>query len=107
MGEPPKSNKDPIAYYSNYGRCVDIFAPGSDIVSAGSDSDTQQVTLSGTSMACPAVAGASALVIATYKDITPAEVREMLKDQSNKNTLLGNQPKQMVGSPKEILYIGL
>merc|ERR1719379_631726 len=49
---------DTRAYYSNYGSCLDIFAPGSSITSAAVSSDSSSATMSGTSMACPHVAGA-------------------------------------------------
>ncbi len=48
---------DSRAYFSNYGTCVDIFAPGVNIISTYIGSEDATASLSGTSMACPHVSG--------------------------------------------------
>lgn len=65
---------DARARFSNYGRCVDLFAPGEGIVSASSSSSTGSRTDSGTSMAAPHVAGAAALVLSVRPSTSPARV---------------------------------
>lgn len=73
-------SNDKRAYYSNYGTCVNIMAPGSAITSAWFDSDTASKSISGTSMACPHVSGAAALAFAQSPGSTPAAVRQKLMD---------------------------
>ena len=70
---------DSRASYSNYGSCLDLFAPGSAITSAWIGSSTAANTISGTSMASPHVAGISARLLASNTGLTPAEVENAIK----------------------------
>ncbi len=69
------SSNDARASYSNWGSCVDIFAPGSQIKSTWSTSDLAVATISGTSMASPHVAGIAALYLESNPGTTPAQVQ--------------------------------
>ena len=95
-------SNDQRAYFSDYGTCVDLFAPGVDIMSSWHDSSTAAETLSGTSMAAPHVAGGVALTLASTRSTSTGEIS---------TSVLGNASNNRVGdaragSPNRLLYIG-
>lgn len=65
---------DDLGSFSNVGSCVDILAPGQDIVSAGITSTTSEATMTGTSQATPHVTGAVAVLLGLDPTLTAAEV---------------------------------
>lgn len=69
---------DTRASFSNFGDCVDIFAPGVGIASANAKNYTSPVLLSGTSMASPHVAGVAALILGSSPQATTAQVEERI-----------------------------
>ncbi len=74
--------------WTNYGACIDVFAPGSSIMSATFDNDNSSGTKSGTSMASPHVAGAAALILQQAPGATPAQVRDVIVGQATQNIIL-------------------
>lgn len=94
------TNADARASYSNYGACLDLFAPGSSITSAWYTSDTATSTLSGTSMASPHVAGAAALYLQTSPLATPAQVAQAVLAQATQGKVTGAG----TASPNRLLY---
>ncbi|XP_002730768.2 extracellular serine proteinase-like [Saccoglossus kowalevskii] len=64
--------------YSNYGECVDLFAPGEKIHSDYSTSSTSTAVLSGTSMSAPHVSGVAALTLQANATMTPKEVKNTI-----------------------------
>jgi len=80
---------DQRSSFSNFGSVVDIFAPGSSIVSSWFSSDTATATLSGTSMATPHVAGIAARVLQGSPTLTPAGVRNAIVNAATLNRLAG------------------
>jgi subtilisin family serine protease len=93
------TSTDARASYSNYGTCLDLFAPGSSITSAWYSSDTATNTISGTSMATPHVAGAAALYLQT-NSATPQQVRDQLVNTATPGVVTNPG----TGSPNRLLY---
>ncbi|XP_072045617.1 aqualysin-1-like [Amphiura filiformis] len=92
---------DSRAYFSNYGTCVDIFAPGVNIVSTYIGSETATASLSGTSMACPHVAGGAAVALGNNNDLTPDELVTKLVEDATTDVI--TDPG--LGSPNKLLYV--
>jgi subtilisin family serine protease len=85
------TSSDSKASYSNYGNCVNIFAPGSSISSAWHTSSTAISTISGTSMASPHVAGAAALYLSVNKTATPQQVYDFVSSNSTRNKVTNSR----------------
>lgn len=92
------TSTDARASYSNFGTCVDIFAPGSLITSAWKNGNSATKTISGTSMASPHVAGVAALY--RQAGVSAANVAAEL----TKNATSGAVSNPGSGSPNRLLY---
>jgi serine protease len=94
------TNADARSSFSNFGTCVDLFAPGSSITSAWNTSDSATNTISGTSMATPHVAGVAALYLASNPTAMPSTVHAAVVNNATQNRLTGVG----TGSPNRLLY---
>jgi hypothetical protein len=94
------TNTDARASYSNFGNCLDLFAPGSSITSAWHSNNTSTNTISGTSMASPHVAGVAALYLQVNREASPSAVSSAIVNGAtpDKVTSPGS------GSPNLLLY---
>ena len=91
---------DARSSFSNFGTCLDIFAPGSGILSAYATSNTATATLSGTSMASPHVAGVAAL----YKQANPGASSTTIRNAIVNNATTNVVTNPGTGSPNRLLY---
>ena len=94
------TSSDARSSFSNYGSCLDVFAPGSSITSAWYTSTTATNTISGTSMASPHVAGALALYLQTNPSASAATAANAIVT----NATTGKVTSPGSGSPNRLLY---
>ena len=84
---------------SNYGACVDLYAPGVDIRSASLDGASRLA--SGTSMASPHVAGVAAVLKSDYGDRASSTINSWILDATTSNAIYSN----VSGTPNRLLYM--
>jgi subtilisin family serine protease len=94
------TSTDARSSFSNFGTCLDLFAPGSSILSSWYTSNTATATLSGTSMASPHVAGVAAL----YKQANPSASATTVRNAIVNNATTGVVTNPGSGSPNRLLY---
>ena len=94
------TTEDARSSFSNYGSCVDIFAPGSSIKSSVASSDTYTGIYSGTSMAAPHVAGAAALFLQGHPGASVDTVTGVILSTAS----MGKISDVGSGSPNRLLY---
>jgi len=92
---------DTRASFSNFGSCVDVFAPGVSITSTYVGSTTATATMSGTSMAAPHVAGVAALVLQVAGSLTPSQVSARIVADATTNAVLSAG----TGSPNLLAFV--
>ncbi|HEU4406435.1 MAG TPA: S8 family serine peptidase [Polyangiaceae bacterium] len=93
------ADNDARASFSNFGSCVDLFAPGVSILGAAHTSNTATQSISGTSMASPHVAGAAAQFLSCNLSANPTQVRNALLNNATLNCVTG-----VNGSPNILLH---
>lgn len=93
-------NNDAKAYYSNYGTCVNIFAPGTSITSDWIGTNTAINTISGTSMATPHVTGVIALRLGVAGVQTPNQIQTWIQEMATDGVVTNPG----TGSTNKLLY---
>jgi aqualysin 1 len=104
MTSAASTSTDAKASFSNWGSCVDWFAPGQDITSAWRTSDTATNTISGTSMASPHTAGVAALYLQGHRSASPASVQSALRSAATSKRISGLNKIFNPGTPNLLLF---
>lgn len=91
---------DNLAEYSNFGSCVDIFAPGTSLLTADPSGDSAMRTASGTSAAAPLVSGAAALHLEGNPGASPADVSAQIVSAATVGAIPDTK-----GSTNRMLYV--
>jgi subtilisin family serine protease len=86
--------------FSNWGSCVNIYAPGTSITSAWHTSNSATNTISGTSMAAPHIAGLAALIFETNRTASPGAVANWITSNATTNRISGNGN----GTPNRLIF---
>ncbi|GAB5415995.1 MAG: hypothetical protein Crog4KO_07760 [Crocinitomicaceae bacterium] len=92
------NSSDMITWFSNYGSTIDVMAPGANMYSTLSGNGDEYGTKSGTSMACPLVAGLAGLVLAQDPTRTPEEVELAIEAGCDPIDLLNPGYEGMMGA---------
>jgi subtilisin family serine protease len=74
---------------SNFGRCIDIYAPGEFIMTLGKSDDRQIEGSFGTSVAAPHVAGVKALLLSVNSTVTPIDLNNLIYARANRGMIFG------------------
>jgi subtilisin family serine protease len=93
------TSSDARATNSNWGNCVDLFAPGAQIVSSWNTGNNASASLTGTSMAAAFGSGVAALVLESQPDALPLVVRTAIREAATPNAISGAN-----GGPNDLLY---
>jgi cerevisin len=99
---PGGTEVDTRSSFSNYGTCVKIFAPGTDITSTWIGSNVATRMISGTSMACPHVAGVAAGLLSNDRTLSPEDIRQQLQSTAQRDLI----QSPGTGSPNLLLWNG-
>ncbi|TIA88112.1 hypothetical protein E3P99_02753 [Wallemia hederae] len=95
---------DARAKFSSYGSCVDVYAPGVDILSAGNADDSATLYLNGSSMSAPIVSGLIATVISNEGDMGAEDMQNRIKDLSTEGVVSGSDPTNPNAANATLVY---
>jgi subtilisin family serine protease len=93
-------NTDTKAYFSNFGSCVDVYAPGVAITSTWITGPDSNNTISGTSMASPHVAGLALKVVAENPTLDQAAIFDVIINAASKDLIKSNP----TATPNKLVY---